>query len=821
MRVRDLLGFFSMKNLYNLDFWASFENTDPTPISNPYTTYSGHLMDVTQSASQLDIIEGNLKKIGAGAISSNILKSQNSLTRNPGICINFRFKYSSASTCINSGFYQTTDPSHTFYISSNVLYANDRFSGSQINFVLTQDTWYDVFIVLRSSGAFWFIRDDINYYLFYVSSRYNFSTLYRYASLGATSSIDWIREKQLTTPFDTDWGFVTDEILSANNGDTFEHSSSCWIVFYLQTKASSGLIEIRFRIQDSSNYIKLTIDSSNVGRLYKTVAGVDTQLGSNATMGQAAEYRIFINGSDIRLFSNLTTALIISGTASEFLSEIDGEVTSQGTGGDISYLRVLPFSITQNDIVSQFEEMIAIPEPPYSGVTNQSIWISTNGSGDGTENNPYSFEDGINNLGAGTTVYLKGGTYSNKTISIDASGTTSYPIVIKPAPNEHVIIDSVGDFTINGSDVQIDGSGGILEIMTDSWTGDRFLTSENFDFNVLGVRSKIINCIIHDFGNVGFWSPSVNSVFAGNVVYNIGRGNGSQGHPLYTQNNSGTKTITNNIFAQTFESAFSIHQYGSGISTLKGYNYSKNIAIGGRWLCGSAASKIEDLVIDNNVCYPFRIEIGLLGATDPLHSDFQIINNRLRDITIKRGADFIINGNTVIGTSAAIYTINNTEGTNTIEDNDYIYYGASIPTNKWQKNAVNYSTLSAWQSGTGHDDDGTYTAYPSSVPPDFIKVYPNEFKTDRANIWIENYSGAASVQVDLSSVTGLVNGQTYRFYNGMNFAEYHEFTYNGTVVTLPMTSWTMSVPIGTSGGAMTPPPTIYPTFGVFYLMKTL
>lgn len=809
------------RELYNLDFWAAFENSDPTPISTPHRTYSYHDMTVNQTTSELNIIGGILEKTGSGAVANNTLKSTTSFNRNVGKTIHTRFKYTGSSTTITTGYYQSTDPAHTFSINSNLLYAVDRFSAAQINFILTEDTWYDVFIVLRSNGAFWFIRDDINYYLFYVSSRYNYTPLFPYASVGQVASIDWIRQKQLISPFDTDWGFITNEIVSANNGDDFEILNSCWILFYLQTKASSGLIEIRFRIQDSSNYLKLTIDSSNNGRLYQTVSGIDTQLGSTATITQGLEYRIFLNGSDIRVFGDGSTALLINGTSSEFLNSIGGEVTSQGTGGDISYLRVLPFSITQNDIVSQFEEMIAIPEPPYSGVTNQSIWISTNGSGDGTENNPYSFEDGINNLGAGTTVYLKGGTYSNKTISIDASGTPSHPIIIKPAPNEHVIIDSVGDFVINGSDVQIDGSGGILEIMTDSWTGDRFLTSENFDMAISGPRNKVINCIIHDFGNIGFWSPSVNSVFAGNVVYNIGRGNGSQGHPLYTQNNSGTKTITNNIFAQTFESAFSIHQYGSGVSTLKGYNYSKNIAVGGRWLCGSAASKIEDLVIDNNVCYPFRIEIGLLGATDPLHSDFQIINNRLRNITIKRGADFIITGNTVIGTSTGIYTINNTEGTNTIEDNDYIYYGASIPTNKWQKNAVNYSTLSAWQSGTGHDDDGTYTAYPSSVPPDFIKVYPNEFKTDRANIWIENYSGAASVQVDLSSVTGLVNGQTYRFYNGMNFAEYHEFTYNGTVVTLPMTSWTMSVPIGTSGGAMTPPTTIYPTFGVFYLMKAL
>ena len=50
------------RELYGLDFWAAFENTDSTPVATPYRTYSSHDMTVNQTTSELNVIDGNLEK---------------------------------------------------------------------------------------------------------------------------------------------------------------------------------------------------------------------------------------------------------------------------------------------------------------------------------------------------------------------------------------------------------------------------------------------------------------------------------------------------------------------------------------------------------------------------------------------------------------------------------------------------------------------------------------------------------------------------------------------------------------------------------------
>lgn len=348
-------------------FWAAFQDDDATPVANPYTTYSGHLMDVTQTASQLSIINGILEKTGAGAVAANFMKSQVGVSRARGRCLAFRFKYNSAGTTVlQSGFVQpAANSGHLVLVSANALNAQDTNSTVATGITLTVDTWYHVFIILRDNGAYWIINIDSGYYLFYVSSRYTYATLHQYIGVGGTASVDWARAKQLADDFtSSDWGLATASITSAVNGNTFTHGASGWIVFFVQTKTTSGTIELRFRIQDSSNYLKIVINSSNVGKLFSVVGGSETQLGSDATMTQSAEYRVFLNGTSVRVFNDGSTALIISGTDSNFQNNSSGELTSQGTGGDVTYIHCLPFGLTDNGQISELEAITSISEPP-------------------------------------------------------------------------------------------------------------------------------------------------------------------------------------------------------------------------------------------------------------------------------------------------------------------------------------------------------------------------------------------------------------------------------------------------------------------------
>lgn len=791
-------------------FWASFSEDDSPPIASPYTVDTGQEMTVVQSASNIFIQGNELKKSGAGGYGTNTLTASTAISRETGYCLSFKFQYTTGG--VIGGFLQTGVTAHTFQVSSNKLLTSDRFSLADINYVLTPGTNYTGFLIVRPAGMMWVFNEGSDFYMTYISSKYTYANLNQYLDLASTSSVDWMRG-EIITGAETDFDLATFSNADATDGMEFTHSDG-WIVYSLSTKAATTS-EIQFRKKDATNYLKLTVATTNVAKLIEVIDGVETQKGSDFTISQADEYRIFLNGTDVRVFGNSSTALLVQATTT--LSGTDGELVTQG-GGNISAFNVYPFSISNESLINQLINIQSVSEP-VNDVVEREIFVSAGAtSGDGTEGNPYTWAQALGDATPGTTVTLQAGTYSDITGTINAFGTVEYPVTIKPEVGAHVILDFSNDFYINGSDVIFDGTDGKFELMTDAWTGDRFLGSQNFDAGVFGSRSKLINCILHDFGNVGYWSTSTGAEMYGCLIYNIGRGNGSQGHPLYTQNNIGTKEIRNNIFIQTFNSAFTMHLYGSGSSTLKGYIFDKNITLDGRFLCGSAGSPVEDVEITNCIhAGTGQMEIGQIGLADPLHNGIKINDNKFWGTTfqVKRGTDFEILDNEFDGSALTTVVINNTVLPMNIDGNVY-QYGASEPSNKWQFEAVNYTTFAAWKAGTGFDLTGSYT---SGTIPDSYVVIPNTVDTRRASIAIKNLSEASTVSVDLSTVTGLVIGQRYTLLNAQNPEEYLDFNYTGAAVEIPMTGWTVSQPIGTNAGTMPPKASTFPAHGYFYLMK--
>src|SRR5688572_16720190 len=568
-------------------FWAAFDEDDATPITNPYVTSSGQEMTVTQSASNLFIQGNELKKLGASGYGTNILTSSSATARSTGYCLSFRFQYTVGG--VIGGFLQSGVAAHYFQVSSNKMLTSDRFSLADINYVLTPGVYYTGFIIVRPAGVMWVLNDGNDFYMNYISSKYTYATLNEHLDLASTSSVDWMRGATLTSA-ETDFDLATFSNSDATDGMTFTHSNS-WIVYSLPTKATTTS-EIQFRKVDANNYLKLTVTTANVAKLIEVIAGVETQKGSDFSIAQGDEYRIFCNGNDVRIFGNTTTALLLQTTTS--LAGTDGQVVTQG-GGNISTFKVFPFSISDDNLIPQLLEMQGTSEP-VNDIVEREIFVSASAtSGTGTEGNPYTWAQALGDATPGTTITLQAGTYSNITGTINAFGTADYPVTIKPEDGATVVLDFVNDFFVNGSDVVFDGSSGHFELMTDQWSGDRFVTSQTWDLGVFGSRVKFINCIIHDFGNGGVWSSSIASEFYGNLIYNMGRGNGSLGHPIYTQNATGTKLFENNIIVQTYESSFVFHLYGSASSTLRGYDINHNMFYGGRILAGSGGATVEDI----------------------------------------------------------------------------------------------------------------------------------------------------------------------------------------------------------------------------------
>ncbi len=205
-------------------------------------------------------------------------------------------------------------------------------------------------------------------------------------------------------------------------------------------------------------------------------------------------------------------------------------------------------------------------------------YAAPNGSpgGLGTADDPMDLASLMSNEGPvqpGERVSLAEGVYVGQFLC-NVSGAEGSPIIFAAAPGARATLDSntPGDndtLTIQGNWVEIHD----LEI-TSSAT-DRMEMVDGVTF--YGQNSKLVNCIIHNTAmGVGFWSNAVDSELYGNIIYNNGYEGTSRGHghAIYTQNNTGTKRIVQNVMFFGF--GFGIHAYTEG-GHIRGFDILENV----------------------------------------------------------------------------------------------------------------------------------------------------------------------------------------------------------------------------------------------------
>ena len=124
------------------------------------------------------------------------------------------------------------------------------------------------------------------------------------------------------------------------------------------------------------------------------------------------------------------------------------------TGNDVNVL-------SYNDKLSTFiEKPYVINEDFYNFITtdkeyidndkivDNAIYVSNDGNGDGSINNPCSIYNAVNKVEPGQTIYLRGGNYDlTGTVNINKSGTKDNYITIRNYPNEHVCLSTSRDVT--------------------------------------------------------------------------------------------------------------------------------------------------------------------------------------------------------------------------------------------------------------------------------------------------------------------------------------------------------------------------------------
>lgn len=482
--------------------------------------------------------------------------------------------------------------------------------------------------------------------------------------------------------------------------------------------------------------------------------------------------------------------------------------------------------------------------------TYSRFFASADGSasGDGSVNQPWDLATALAQpslVKPGDTIWLRGGTYKGNFVST-LTGTSGAPIVLRQAIGERATID--GRLDINGQYAYYWGfevlDSDPLRTTTTAGSHPPDLPRNMIEIFVTGAFNKLINLVAHDEANGVFsGSPAEGTEIYGSVFYNngwIGPDRG-HGHNIYLQNDGAMKDIADNVLFDSFDAG--LHMYGSDVASiinfqiegnsifssggpaLSTYGYQRNVEVSGGY-------QIGNITFDKNSVFHIDANLPglLLGTEGSAAAGFPLT---LTNNIIQGSSEFNI------WTSMKVRGNKFTSGPTPYNANGQRLVLVRIPTGvqrgayDWDANSVaylpssavaayykredsvgvNYTTLPAWQQGTGWDASGSFTSGEFSGID--IVVRPNRYEAGRANITVWNWINAASVNIDASSI--LKAGDAYVVHHVYDLfgAPVASGTYSGQPISIPLRSYTPPIPIG-----MTSPPESTGTeFNVFIIQK--
>jgi hypothetical protein len=426
----------------------------------------------------------------------------------------------------------------------------------------------------------------------------------------------------------------------------------------------------------------------------------------------------------------------------------------------------------------------------------------------------------------GDTVLMRAGTYSG-TFVVNVNGA-GIPIIFMNYAGAAVRFDSGGsppadkraiDIALTCSDLifRANPAGGTVEITNSVdaqvftlQSGSNPTDARNHSINARGIRTQIINLVIHDTGEGIEESTGVcqDCLTYGNDVWYTGwiAPDRAHGHNNYLQHSGASATRTsNNIFGMSF--AECMQAYTTTVGNLENQTMDNNIVyMGAGWKYAPP---------DYTGGFPQHIVVGGSGPTIDNFTmnanDFWVPkfagDGTLTDSYVTIGYNGAACSNVVITNNYDIgsFTMGtcNTGPLQTVTGNTAVSVNATT--------VANYPT-NTWLGGTR----------PASGKR--ITVRPNAYESGRANISVYNWDLSATVSVDLSGV--LAVNDTYEIRYAPNyFGTPVTGTYAGGSITLSTSAatWVASVPVGqgVSGKANIPiPPASLPQFGAFIVRRT-
>ncbi len=372
---------------------------------------------------------------------------------------------------------------------------------------------------------------------------------------------------------------------------------------------------------------------------------------------------------------------------------------------------------------------------PSLAAPNQAYYVAPDGKAEnsGTVESPWDITSalaGQHPIAPGSTLLLKAGVYRHPDrtwespgFAIALEGAAGQPIRIRPAGEGRVTLDGRVEVKPNSRFLRVED----LEItVSETARWDRRVTAGGLKIdgtaelpqgglNILGgSNSQFVNLVIHDMNSgVGLWRTAQNVEMSGCLIYGIGAIGPDRYHGpgIYTQNESGKKTLRDNIL------------FGNYSTTIQAY--------------GSSRAPVNGFVIDGNIAFA-PIKAGarqrvLVGGGQPSH-DITVIHNILYETPLQLGYSADYNEDAVV------------------RDNWIVLAGMSIQKFRKVEQSGNV-ILSAKELDANRPAD--------------VFIRPNKHDPNRFHIAVINGSRAPTVKVDLGAA--LKPGARYRIVNVLDY----------------------------------------------------
>lgn len=435
----------------------------------------------------------------------------------------------------------------------------------------------------------------------------------------------------------------------------------------------------------------------------------------------------------------------------------------------------------------------------------------------------------------GDTIYLMGGTYEGplsgqkrEYFHLDVAGAAGKPIKIKPVPGSSVHLN--GAVELKGSYLEVYD----LEIGDLRWDPTKPNNTPTAFWGSGGSNCTIINCNI--FGGsmgTGLWSPCKEITLYGCLVHDFGgleaggQGRG-HGHAFYTQNETGTKTLEQNIAWRGC--GWNLHVYTQS-GQIVGYRILDNIMyIAGAVKPGqtmdnylvSGYPPADRISIIGNVGYQpsmaqaYRPNARMGNYKPALNGSGEFKNNYMMGavygLSLGNWKSLEMSGNTIWSTGILVEISSAPTGSGIhkqdkkpdlagykLSKNTYIDNGqakpfmyADVPEERVKEPENPYRMdFAAWQK-LGLDQDSQVIKGKDGKPAGTkVIVYANKYTKGRGHVAIFNWDGKDQIEADLSTV--LSSGQKFAIYNCLDIKQtialakpVLEGAYDGKPVALPM-----------------------------------